>query len=461
MKWKPHKYQETEVRNLLANPAWFLGAEPGLGKTSITLAAIKVLLEADAIDAALVIAPLHVCNNVWPNEVAKWDDFADLEIVHLHGPKKADRLSLPADIYLVNPESFKWLDEQVRDGKFEMPSMLVVDESTKFKNSQSRRFKLLREWIPHFERRYCLTGTPMPNNALDLFAQFFIIDGGQRLGRYITHYRNKWFYQTGYGGYTWLPVEGAMDEIEERIADVSSFLKADDHLDMPKLVVNDVMLSLDPESDRLYGKLEEEFLAEVGGETILARNGGALTSKLRQLTSGCIYVGEDSARSQKIHETKLDALDSILEERQGQPTLVGFEFQHSVPEFEARFGKRYRCGYAHGKVSASKVRRTIDAWNYGEVEVLFAHPGSIGHGVNLQGVSNCVVWYGLPYDFEHYDQFVRRIYRQGQKHRVFVHRLLMRDTVDEDVRANLGRKDRDQGKLIGAIQARARRHRRK
>ena len=442
---------------MLQHPAYFLGAQPGLGKTSITLAAAQVLLDADAIDAVLVIAPLHVVYNVWPSEVTKWDEFRGLKLVTLHGSQKAKRLKEPADIYLINPEGLAWLDAQVTAGNFELPCMLVVDESTKFKNSQSKRFKILRKWIDAFERRYCLTGTPMPNTLLDLFGQFFILDGGERLGRYVTHFRNKWFFQSGFGGYTWTPNPGAQAEIEERIGDISSFLDADDLIDMPQLIENKVFVRLPIDVMKRYAQLEDEFLIEVKGATILARNGGALTSKLRQLLSGAIYTDEKDWMV--LHEAKLDALASLLADREGHPTLVGYEFRHSLAQMEERFGKQYRCGYAGAGVSAGRVKATIEAWNRGEIDVLFAHPASLGHGVNLQSAGDCVIWYGPTYDFELHDQFVRRVYRQGQKKRVIVHTIMVPGTIDELVYAVLGRKERSQRGLIDAIKAQAEKHR--
>jgi SNF2 family DNA or RNA helicase len=266
-KWEPHAYQMQAMEMMVSMGAAGLFLDPGLGKTSTTLGAFNILQKQGYVTRMLVIAPMRVCYNVWPNEVMKWEQFGHLKVNVLHGKGKEEALNDPADIYVINPEGLPWLAERDRLKRIK-PEMLVVDESTKFKNGSSKRFKLLKKMLNQFDRRYILTGTPTSQGLEDLFGQIYILDGGNALGQYITHYRRKYFYQTGYGGYSYEPREGAADEIAEKIAPFTLRLKAEDYLELPELVYNEVVVDLPQDVRLMYQELEREFIATIHEEEI-------------------------------------------------------------------------------------------------------------------------------------------------------------------------------------------------
>lgn len=482
--WKPHAYQKKAVKWLLEHAGAGLFLDPGLGKTSITLAALSLLKKQKLSGISLVIAPLRVCHSVWPAEAEKWTDFNHLRIGVLHGKDKEqvleDAIENDAyDVLCINPEGLEWLfgvtkrrgrnnKVQVEVDKARMRYLfgpgaitdLVVDESTKFKHSSSVRFKILKEALDKFRRRWILTGTPSPNGLLDLFGQVYIVDMGAALSPYITHYKATFFNPTGYGGYTFVPKKDSEKLIYEKLKKMVLRLSAADYLELPELVDNIIKFDLPEKARALYDTMEEHMVAEVEGRTVSALNAAAAMTKCAQIANGGIYKQKDplvsTARQRGpnswdlVHEGKDEIVADLVEEISGQPVLIAYEFEHDLERLLKVFGKD--TPYIGGGVSAKKSKQIEDAWNRGEIPVLLGHPASMGHGLNLQNAGNHVVWYGLTYDYELYDQFIRRVLRQGSKHkRVFVHHIIARDTVDEAKLYSLRRKKKGQNALLDAL----------
>lgn len=460
--WEPKTYQLEAAKFMVERGAAGILADPGMGKTAATLAAFKTLRDAGHAERALVVAPLRVCYSVWPAEVAKWSDFADLRVEVVHGPNRTRALTTDADIYVVNPEGLAWLSSQWR-GWARRPDVLVVDESTKFKHTRTQRFKTLKPLLPQFERRYILTGTPIPNGLLDLFGQVYLLDLGGTLGKFITHFRNEFFFQTGYGGYTWVARDGAEEEIYERLRPLVLRLDRNDYLDLPPITHNAIAVDLPVDAMRAYRELETDFVLKVKAGEVVASNAGALTAKLRQAANGAVYLDDETEeaadrrggrRFGELHAAKIDALLELIDELSGQPALVAYEFQHDRARLQKALKKFYPRGdvpYLGGGVSAARGAELEREWNAGSLPVLLVHPASAGHGLNLQAGGHHIAWFGLSYNLEHHDQMIDRLYRQGQNEHVFVHYLVAKRTVDIKILAALRQKDRTQRDLLDAL----------
>lgn len=461
--WKPHEYQKTAMRLMISQACAGLLLDPGLGKTSITFGAFRILHDKSLVHKALVVAPLRPCYLVWPKEAAKWQEFSHLRVVVLHGPDKEARLREDGDIYVINPEGLDWLcGTYYVDGRvhFDLtrfkilnPDMLVVDESTKFKHANTKRFKAMRELVKKFRRRYILTGRPTPNGLLDLFGQIYILDEGASLGRYITHYRTNYFYPSGYGGYTWSPQVDAFDRITKRISPLVLRMEAKDYLKLPPLTEDKIMVDLPEAARRKYNELESHMITEVQNETIVAGSAAAVSMKCRQVTNGALYLNEESVSeliNEKwvdVHDAKLDALSDLVEQLSGQPLLVLYQFKFDKERIRKVLGKVPDIG----EVSDIKLEYLERAFNSGDIPVLLGHPASMGHGLNLQQTCSHVCWFGLTWDLELYDQATMRIHRQGQKNPVVVHQIIAKDTVDEVIAKVLATKDRSQSSLLQAL----------
>lgn len=478
MPWTPHAYSKQAVKFLLEHAAAALFLDPGLGKTSITLAAIKMLKKRKLLNKVLVIAPLRVCHSVWPKELEKWTDFHDLKIAVLHGPNKDEELASDADIYVINPEGLEWLTqvEKVkttgRDGKVKTSykvdlrrwkklgfDTLVIDELTKFKHTNSGRFKILKLVVSTFARRWGLTGSPMANGLLDLFGQCYVLDEGRTLGPYISHYRSKYF-NPSRDGFNWVLREGADQEIYERIQPLALRMDAKELLDMPKVVPNDIKIQLPDKVMGIYLELEDQLITMINDDLITAASRGVAAGKCRQVASGGIYrqdavealikLPKSQRETIQLHDLKTEALADLVEELQGSPLLCAYDFGHDLERLQAKFGKD--VPYIGGGVTAKRAKELEDAWNRGELPLLLAHPQSAGHGLNLQEAGNHVAWYTLTWDYELYDQFNRRVLRQGNKHkRIFIHHLLAEHTIDELVLASLKDKRSGQNSFFDAL----------
>jgi SNF2 family DNA or RNA helicase len=482
--WKPHIGQRKAVKFLLEHAAAALFASPGVGKTSAVYAAFKVLKKKGLANRMLVVAPLRPCWLVWPAEQQKWTDFKDLKVAVLHGPKKNEALYSDADVCITNFESLDWILGATRtkssSGRVSITcdvaafrkhgfDVLVIDELTAMKSTQSGRHKAIKAVRHTFGRIWGLTGTPAPNGLVDLFGQVLVLDGGRSLGPYATHFRQKYFLP-GYDGFSWVLRKGAEAEIYERIRPLVLRLAAEDYVDMPDLVENVIRFDLPPAARKVYDALEDDLIAKVGDRTVIASNAAAASVKLRQVVNGGVYLDEETravvgklvsrAGTREwapLHDEKTELLAGLVEELQGSPLLVGYDFKHDLERIKAKFGKNVPV---LGVGSTKQDLEIEAAWNRGEVPLLFGHPQSIGHGLNLQGAGNAVAWYGLPWARDLYDQFVGRVRRQGSKHQtVFCHIFLARDSIDETVYWALKGKARVQDALLLALKERVKKKR--
>lgn len=474
--WIPEEYQLQGVQFLLEHAAAGIFLDPGLRKTSITLAAIKILKREKLLDRVLIIAPLRVCYSVWPKEVAKWKDFAYLRVEILHGKDKEEALKRDADIYLINPEGLEWLfgvTKAKQPGKKKAvikydltrfkqlnADTLVVDEISKFKHASSDRFQMLKPLLPKFARRWGLTGSPASNGLMDLFGIMYVIDLGRALGQFITHYRAAYFTPTGYGGYTWVLQKDADVAIYDRIAPSVFRLADEDYLKLPQLVENVIKLELPPKVRKMYDELEEEFLLSLDEGIITAANAGAASTKLCQIANGGLflqqYVDDEGRKASKrewvdLHTEKIEAVQDLLEELGGSPAIITYDFEHDLARLVKALGKD--TAVIGGGISPKKSDLIVDAWNRGELPYLLGHPASMGHGLNMQdGNAQHVIWHSMTWDYELYDQLIRRLRRSGNKaDRIFVHHLIMKDTVDEAKLLAMRRKKNTQGGLLDAM----------
>lgn len=461
--WEPKPYQERALEMMVKQASVGLLLDPGMGKTSTVLAGFDVLKSAGFMQKLLIIAPLRVCHSVWPNEVRKWQNFAHLRTSLIHGSvdQRLEALRADADIYLINPEGLLWLlNEEYNLLQAHDFDGLCVDESTRFKNTTSKRFKLLRKYLPTFRRRWILSGTPAPNGIIDLFGQMLILEpSGAVLGKYITHFRNTYFIPSGYGGYDWKLQEGAGEKILDKISPFVIRLTAEEHLDMPELRIGgqwDVLVDLPPKARKVYDEVQSDFITLLGSGALVASNAAAAGTKCRQIANGAVYFTDQGDYGQEpditrkdwvaIHTAKLDALESLLEELSGQPALIFYEFDHDRQRIQERLDLPCLTG-----TSAKKGAKLVDAFNRGELRGLLAHPASAGHGLNLQESCQHVIWFGLTWNLENYQQGIDRVYRQGQDGAVTVHRILTRGTLDERVAEVLAHKDVEQSAILAAF----------
>lgn len=476
IQWTPHKFQKEGVKFLLEHACGALFASPGVGKSSMTLKALVTLIKGGHASKVLIVAPRRVCYEVWPKEIEKWLDFGKLRIEILHGPGKEAALTREADLYVINPEGLDWLlgaTKMVSASGKKAPvvdqkrwkalgfDVLVIDELSKFKHSQTQRFKSLKQVLGSFRRRWGLTGSPASNGLLDLFGQAYVLDLGHALGPYITHYRHKYFLPD-WSGFNWQPKEGAEAKIYEALAPL--VMRIDDsHLDLPMLVNRSIEVFLPPTAVKTYNELEEDLITKLDGGVVTAANAAVASSKCRQVASGGLYLDDGfkvSASKQvhrlgsrawaAIHEAKLDALEELVDGLQGRPLLVGYDFQHDLAHIQQRFKD---VPYIGGGVSDARVNELVEQWNRGELPVLLGHPASMGHGLNLQdGGCGHIAWYSLTWDFELYDQMIRRVHRQGnQEDRVFVYHLTCMATIDEVVYQALKAKRKGQQALFTGL----------
>jgi SNF2 family DNA or RNA helicase len=434
--WQPKKYQFEAVKWMYEHAHCGLLLDPGMGKTSSTLTAIDHFRKTGVINRVLIICPIRPMYKVWPDEIRKWTHTKHLSYTILHGSDKDAKLRNVSDIYLINPEGLKWFLAAGGMQKLS-PDMLVVDESTKFKDYSTARFKLLKPHLKNFKRRIILTGEPIPNGYMDLFGQSFIVDQGNALGRFITHYRAQYFYQSGFGGYSYSLRPGADKEIQGKLRGTMMRLSAEDHLDMPELIFDDIIVDLDETSRKVYKQFEDNFLAEVGDSVIMSTNAAAVGSKCRQVANGGVY--DENHIAHHVHDSKTAALVDLVEQLQGQPVFVGYEFKHDLQ----RIRREFPNAPCLTGMSGRQLDETVDAFNAGQIPVLLAHPASAGHGLNLQAACHHVCWYGLPWDYDTYNQFIARVWRQGQpSNRVIVHRILADKTLDKTVSRTLLSKER-------------------
>lgn len=487
--WNPHEYQKKAVKFLLAHYAAALLLDPGLGKTSIVYAALKVLKKKGLFKGALVLAPLRPVYSVWPAEREKWEDFKEFSVGILHGDDRDEVLMEDHDIYVMNFENVEWLfgypepvyktikdpveRERVRaqykadmvlvrarlKRLFAKVDTLVIDELSKFKNTDTKRFKAIKQYLRKFVRRWGLTGSPASNGLMNLFGQMYILDLGKALGQFITHYRNKYFYATGFGGYTWELQEGADKLIYKAVKPLALRMDAEDYIKMPKVVTVPIYVELPPKARAMYDEMEAELFSVLDAKTFVAANAASASMKCEQIANGAIYEDKVDPLTglpklgkrawHQVHTAKLDALEELTDELQGKPTLFGYHFGHDLERIIKRYGK----ATPHMDVSAKRGTEIMKAWNRNELPYLFCHPASVGHGNNLQeGQANNLGFFHIPWDFELFDQFVRRLRRQGNNNDVmFVYYIAAKDTVDEAKMRALVNKNNTQKAFLDAL----------
>ena len=443
MKYNPHNYQAYATDFILDHPEAAVFLDMGLGKSVITLTALLDLcLDRFEISKVLVIAPLRVARDTWSTEMHKWDHlkpFTYSVVVGTVAERKA-ALAKKAHIYLINRENVSWL---VEDSGFPFDfDMVVIDELSSFKSYQAKRFRSLLKVRPKIKRIVGLTGTPSSNGLMDLWAEFRVLDLGKRLGRFITHYRNTYFQPDKRNGmviYSYKPLPGAEDAIYSQISDMTISMKAVDHLNMPECIMNEVRVSLSEEERQKYDTLRDDLILSIGDSDIDAANAASLSNKLSQMANGAVYGDEKSVHH--IHDHKLDALEDLIEAANGKPVLVAYWFKHDLERIQKRF-----------KVREIKTSKDITDWNDGKIPVAVIHPASAGHGLNLQAGGSTLIWFGLTWSLELYQQTNARLWRQGQKSAtVVIHHIIAENTIDELILKALHKKEKSQNALIDAV----------
>lgn len=450
MEYDPHDYQRYAISYIEEHPIAAVLLDMGLGKTSITLTALNDLLfDSFDVHKILVVAPLRVARNTWSAEIGKWDHLVDLKYSVAVGTEKERiaALSRQADIYIINRENIPWLIE--KSGMDFDYDMIVIDELSSFKNWQAKRFKALMRVRPGVKRIVGLTGTPSSNGLMDLFAEFKLLDMGKRLGRFISKYRDNYFRPDQMNGpivYSYKLRPGAEEVIYEKISDITISMKATDHLKMPELINSSYYVVLDEKEQLIYNSLKEEMVLQLPGGDVTAQNAASLSGKLLQLANGAIY--KDSGEVQPVHNKKLDALEDIIEAMNGKPLLVAYWFKHDLQRIEQRLTEQ--------KIPFERLDSdsSINRWNKGQISVALIHPASAGHGLNLQSGGNTLVWFGMIWSLELYQQTVARLWRQGQQSgTVVVQHILTAGTIDERIMKVLLQKGNTQARLIDAVKA--------
>lgn len=444
MKYKPHSYQEYAIRYIETHPISALLIDMGLGKTSITLTAIRNLLfDSFEVCKVLVIAPLRVAKNTWTDEIKKWEHLSTLTYSLIIGNEneRLSPLNEQTDIYIINRENVDWLVNK-SGYKFDF-DMVVIDELSSFKNHQSKRFKSLMKVRPLVKRIVGLTGTPSSNGLMDLFAEFKILDMGKRLGYFIGQYRNTYFKPDKMNGpivYSYKPLSNAENAIYEKISDITVSMKANEYLKMPELLTSNYVVELSNSEKKQYDKMKKSLVLEITDGEITASNAASLSNKLCQLSNGAIY--DDEQNIVEIHDRKLETLEDIIESMNGKPLLIAYWYRHDLERIKSRFSVR-----------EIKTSEDISDWNDGKIPVALIHPASAGHGLNLQNGGSTLVWFGLTWSLELYQQTNARLYRQGQKNAVVIQHIITKGTIDEQILKALQKKNKTQADLIDAVRA--------
>jgi SNF2 family DNA or RNA helicase len=415
--WEPHEYQKEAVKFLVSQGSGALWLDPGLGKTAIVLAAFRALKIKGLAQKMLVLAPLRPAHGVWPAETKKWEQFEGYSIGVLHGGNKAKVLKQNHDIYVINFEGLQWLSSQL-NGKQWPFQILTVDEIS----------------------------------LLDIFGPQLIIDQGATFGQFVSRFRQEYFYPSGYGGYEWKLQQDGEKRIHEKLEGKVLRMAALDHLDLPELTYNNVYIELPAAARKMYKAFEDNLTIELAAGNVTAVNAAVAVMKGQQIANGGSYLDMDDNTTEKtsihLHDAKTEVALELVEELSGQPCIIGYHFAHDLERLQAAFPNAPVIGSG---VIGAKLDAIINAWNAGEIPVLLAHPMSAGHGLNLQGAGHAVIWYSLTWSLEIYEQFIRRLWRQGQKNHIVVHHIIAKDTIDEAILQTVKRKDKTQQKLLDAV----------
>ena len=451
MKFIPHNYQKYAIEFILNHPVAAVLLDMGLGKTVIALTAIHSLLfDSFEVSKVLVIAPLRVARDTWPNEVKKWEHLKDLRVSVAVGDAKKRKIALmrKADIYVINREMVKWLVEE--SGVPFDYDMVVIDELSSFKNPQSLRFKALMKVRSKVRRVVGLTGTPASNGLMDLFAEYKLLDMGQRLGRYITRYRLSYFQPDKTNGaivYSYKPLPFAEEEIFKKIGDITISMKSGDFLQMPEKIMTEYEVEMNEKEKDAYERLKREMVVTIDDkDEITAANAASLCGKMSQMANGAVYT--DDRNVQIFHERKLDALEDMIEAANGKPVMIAYWFQHDFDRIKNRLQE---MGVEFEKIDSED---SIKRWNEGRLPVALIHPASAGHGLNLQSGGSTIIWFGLTWSLELYQQTNGRLWRQGQKDKtVVIQHIITKGTIDERILSALKHKDCTQEEMIAAVKA--------
>ena len=450
MRYSPHEYQRFVIDYIKKNPIAAVFLDMGLGKTSITLTALNDLLfDSFDVHRVLVVAPLRVARNTWSSEIKKWEHLQELQYSIVVGTEKERMSALEkrADIYIINRENVQWLVE--KSGKKFDYDMVVVDELSSFKNHEAKRFRAFMKVRPKVKRIVGLTGTPSSNGLMDLFAEFKLLDMGERLGRFIGAYRANFFRPDKMNGpivYSYKPIPGAESMIYNRISDITISMKATDYLKMPELVSSRYEVQMDDTEKQKYEEFKKDLVLEIEDGEITAANAASLSGKLSQMANGAVY--SDDLTVMQIHDKKLDALEDIIEAANGKPILVAYWFKHDLARITERLRK---LKVIYQKLDSDE---SIRKWNEKELQVGLIHPASAGHGLNLQSGGSTMVWFGLTWSLELYQQTVARLWRQGQtENTVVIQHIVTAGTIDERILKALEQKDNTQSALIDAVKA--------
>lgn len=448
-----HPYQDTAVNHIITHPYSGLFLDMGLGKTVSSLTAIDILMYQELeVSSVLVIGPKRVIESVWEAETRKWSHLQHLKIVKIVGTIKQRKAALreQGDIYLVSRDNIAWLCGQY--GGSMLPfDMLVIDELSSFKNPKSVRFKALRSVQPSFSRIVGLTGTPAPNGLIDLWSQLYLLDRGERLGKFISHYRDEYFKPGGRNGhivYNYNLQKTGEQRIHDQIKDICMSMKAEDYLDLPDTQINDIDIIFPAALQKKYDDFEKEqvlklFAEQEDADAVTALNAAALSNKLLQFANGAIY--DEDKNWHTLHDLKIDALKEIVEDANGKPVLVAYAYKHDLERIMKALKK-----YSPKKLESDE---DIQAWNKGKIQVMVMHPASGGHGLNLQAGGNLIIWFGQTWSLELYQQFNARLDRQGQENAVIINRLVSSNTIDQKVVKALEGKDKKQSGLMDAVKA--------
>lgn len=449
MKYSPHNYQTYATDFIINHPAAAILLDMGLGKSVITLSAIfDLCLDSFLVRKVLVIAPLRVARDTWPTEIEKWDHLRGLSYSVAVGTEVERKAALMqrVSVYIINRENVSWLIEE--SGLPFDYDMVVIDELSSFKSYQAKRFRSLLKVRPGIKRLVGLTGTPSSNGLMDLWAEYRLIDMGERLGRYITHYRNRYFMPDKRNGqvvFSYKPLPGAEEQIYEKIGDITISMRSRDYLRLPDCVYNEVTVELSEKELETYSTLRKELVVSLGENEIDASNAASLANKLSQMANGAVYADGDKFIC--IHDRKLDALEDLLEAANGKPALIAYWYKHDLERIEERL---HRLHIPFSRMDSSE---SITRWNKGELPVGLIHPASAGHGLNLQYGGSTFIWFGLTWSLELYQQANARLWRQGQNDTVVIHHIITKNTIDERIMAALKAKDKAQSALIDAVKA--------
>lgn len=449
MKYSPHEYQSYATDFIINHPAAAILLDMGLGKSVITLSAIfDLCLDSFLVRKVLVIAPLRVARDTWPTEIEKWDHLRGLSYSVAVGSEVERKAALlqKVSVYIINRENVSWLIEE--SGLPFDYDMVVIDELSSFKSYQAKRFRSLLKVRPRVKRLVGLTGTPSSNGLMDLWAEYRLIDMGERLGRYITHYRNRYFMPDKRNGqvvFSYKPLPGAEEQIYEKIGDITISMRSRDYLRLPDCVYNEVPVELSDKELETYSTLRKELVVSLGDSEIDASNAASLANKLSQMANGAVYADGDKFIC--IHDRKLDAVEDLLEAANGKPVLIAYWYKHDLERIEERL---HRLHIPFSRMDSSE---SITRWNKGELPVGLIHPASAGHGLNLQYGGSTFIWFGLTWSLELYQQANARLWRQGQNDTVVIHHIITKNTIDERIMAALKAKDKAQSALIDAVKA--------